>query len=132
MAWFLDNTSALVFLLLSSADSPGLRMSPRLIVTVVRHLHALGARIAHHPLSKLRARPEAQNCPPRGLGLYVVSRALSPKLKSTCQAWIKAGLKNSFRFINVQAITSILAAILTRIFVRMPFSRWRPSRSRLK
>ena len=66
MPWFLDNTSPLVFILLSSADSPALRMSPRLIVTVVRHLHAQGARIAHHPLSKLWARQEARNCPPRG------------------------------------------------------------------
>ena len=30
-----------------------------------------------------------------------------------------------------QAITNILAAIFTSIFVRMPFSRWRPSKSRL-
>ena len=42
-------------------------MSPRLIVTTIRHLHALSARIAHHPLSKLQARPEARDCPSRGL-----------------------------------------------------------------
>jgi hypothetical protein len=30
-----------------------LRMSPRLIVTIIRHLHAVAARIADHPLSKL-------------------------------------------------------------------------------
>ena len=58
------------FLLFSSADSPAIKMSPRLIVTVVQHLHALSARIAHHPLSKLGARQEAQNCPSRSLGLY--------------------------------------------------------------
>ena len=27
-------------------------MSPRLIVTIIRHLHAVAARIADHPLSK--------------------------------------------------------------------------------
>jgi len=37
-----------------------------LIVTIIRHLHALSARIAHHPLSKLGARPEARDCPSRG------------------------------------------------------------------
>jgi len=44
-----------------------LRMSPHLIVTFIRHLHALSARIAHHPLSKLGARQEARDCPSRGL-----------------------------------------------------------------
>ena len=63
VAGFFDNTPPVDFLLLSSADSPALTMSPRLIVTVVRHLPAQGARIAHHPLSKLRARQEAQNVP---------------------------------------------------------------------
>jgi hypothetical protein len=33
-----------------------LKMSPRLIVTVIRHLHTLSAMIADHPLSKLGAR----------------------------------------------------------------------------
>ena len=41
-------------------------MSPHLIVTIIRHLHALSARIAHHPLSKLGARQEARDCPSRG------------------------------------------------------------------
>jgi len=80
MSRFFDNTPPLFFLLFSSADSPAIRMSPRLIVTVVQHLHALSARIAHHPLSKLGARQEAQNCPSRGLGLYVVSRLLGDAL----------------------------------------------------
>ena len=80
------------------------------------------------PSSLIQASGSARGpeCPSRGHDLYVVSRALSPKLKSTCQAWIYAGLKNSFRFINVQAITNILAAILTRILVRMPFSAGGP------
>jgi len=43
-----------------------LKMSPRLIVTIIRHLHAVAARIANHPLSKLWARPEARNRPSRG------------------------------------------------------------------
>jgi hypothetical protein len=43
-----------------------LKMSPRLIVTIVRHLHAVAARIADHPLSKLGARQEARDCPSRG------------------------------------------------------------------
>ncbi len=46
---------------------PCLKMSPRLIVTIIRHLQALCARIAHHPLSKLGARQEARDCPSRGL-----------------------------------------------------------------
>ena len=41
-------------------------MSPRLIVTIIRHLHAVAARIADHPLSKLWARQEARDCPSRG------------------------------------------------------------------
>ena len=40
--------------------------------------------VAYHPLSKFWAQPEAQHCPARGpwLCLYVVGRALSPKLIS--------------------------------------------------
>ena len=59
-----------------------LKMSPRLIVTVIRHIHALSARIADHPLSKLGARQEARDCPPEVLSLHVVDRALSPKTVS--------------------------------------------------
>ena len=41
-------------------------MSLHLIVTIIRHLHAVAARIADHPLSKLWARQEARDCPSRG------------------------------------------------------------------
>ena len=44
------NTPPACFQIFSSADSLALPMSPRLIVTIIRHLHALSARIAHHPL----------------------------------------------------------------------------------
>jgi hypothetical protein len=33
-------------------------MSPRLIVTIIRHLHSVAARIADHPLTPLETRRE--------------------------------------------------------------------------
>jgi hypothetical protein len=41
-----------------------LKMSPRLIVTVIRPLHALSARIADHPLSKLGKKTGTSYIPP--------------------------------------------------------------------
>jgi hypothetical protein len=54
MSRFFANTSPLVFLLFFGGFSY-LRMSPRLIVMIIRLLPRFCARIAHHTLSKLRA-----------------------------------------------------------------------------
>jgi len=147
MLWFLDNTSPLVFILLSSADSPALRMSPRLIVTVVRHLPAQGARIAHHPLSKFSSSVRGPVlCKTRSFASTILiglsaSKSIvwgfsskncftgSPQWNYFDSAYTMVspllryvGSNGSFFFIKVHAITRSFAASLTRIFVPIPFS----------
>jgi hypothetical protein len=58
-------------------------MSPRLTVTIIRHLHAVAARIADHPLSKLWAQPKVAIPMNVGEGIGSLADAARFKEKAT-------------------------------------------------
>jgi hypothetical protein len=79
---------------------------------------AVAVRIAYsipYPSFRLGKRPGI--IPPRGIDLDARARALSPKMINPLSLNADCELKGPFLFKNVQAMTSILAAIFTSILV---------------
>ena len=85
------------------------------------------------PYSESKVQREAQDCPSRSPNAPTMDNGLSRRNSKPCYSMFRyAGSNTSFFFINVQAITSIFAASLTRIFVLIPRSRSLPRSSLVK
>jgi len=103
-------------------------LTTRQIRTSSLSVSGIHFKVAYHPLSGLHDPGERpMYCPRRGRNrLHVRNRALPPRSVSLLQIVMYPGSNTSLFFMSVQAMTSILAASLTRIFVTIPLSRCLP------